>query len=107
MDIVKLMAEYNLTLRHMPKTLVGYRDYRGNELKENEELVIRKWRDGSERKMVKITHHRETSEWLCMQVNNWHEMQSWVGCFYGATAEEAVNNCVSYINNEKNGHQNN
>lgn len=102
MDIIATLEKYNLTLRHLPETVVSLYDYRGRELKENEEIVIKKWNDGRERKMVRETRTRKNPAWICYVTHNWDSIESWTPFSRGATAEDAVKNAVDFIESKNN-----
>ena len=98
MDIIKTLEKYNLTLRHYPDKVVSYIEDREQDLKENEERVIcGKWKDGSDRKMIKQTYYRNFPAWTCYVTKNWYFIESWTKHFNADSPEEAVKLAVEFI----------
>lgn len=103
MDIIATMAKYNLVLRHFPEKEVGYTPDHGQALRENEERVnLGKWKDGSDKLMIKKTRFRSFPAWFCWPMDNWFSVESWHTCFSGDTAEDAVKKAVEYIESKNN-----
>ena len=97
-DIIELMAQYNLTLRHLPETETSFFSYRGEALKENQEIVMWKTSDGKDWPMIKQTRKRKRSkEWLVIRDCTWMNTQQWAGAFEGNTPEEAVMKAIEGI----------
>ena len=103
MSVIATLEKYNLTLRHYPEKEVGYVVDHGQDLRENEERVnLGKWKDGSDKLMVKRTRVRNFPAWVCYLTDNWHDIQTWTKEFEGSTAEEAVNQAVEFIESKNN-----
>lgn len=103
MDIIATIEKYNLVLRHFPEKEVCYVVDHGQGLRENEERVnLGKWKDGSDKLMIKKTRARNFPAWFCWPMNNWVSIESWHPCFRGDTAEDAVKKAVEYIESKNN-----
>lgn len=95
--LFNVMAEYNLTLRHVPESEVTLFLDRGQELKANEERIVAgKWNDGSDRKMIRQTRRRTVPEWLCIIDKSFGNTQKYDHAFRGDTPEEAIMKAVRY-----------
>lgn len=106
-EMIGLMVQYNLTLRHIPEKEVSYHIARDKELdptnlKPNQELVVwNTWKDGISRTMVKTSRPRIIHEWYCLIDRSFGNTQIWNSSFGGDTPEEAIMRAVEHIKNSK------
>lgn len=106
-EMIGMMVQYNLTLRHIPEKEVSYHVARGKELdpanlKPNQEHVVwDTWKDGISRTMVKTSRSRTVHEWYCLRDQSFGNTQRWECSFGGDTPEEAIMRAVEHIKNKK------